>query len=111
MRHERSIADVVCAALIEHLPLDEDRRAEHRVIRALAARALDNPRLAEVDVLAAEDTHARIARAIRNGFECGEVDPATDPDVAATRARAVVRAEIDTVFTGECGQYTRRPGT
>ncbi|MGW8436844.1 hypothetical protein ACWGKS_16975 [Nocardiopsis sp. NPDC055879] len=62
MRHERSIADVVCAALIEHLPLDEDRRAEHRVIRALAARALDNPRLAEVDVLAAEDTHARIAR-------------------------------------------------
>lgn len=77
------------------------------VIRALAARALDDPRLAEVDALTAEDMHAQIARAVRNGFEYGEVDPESDPDVAATRARAAVRAEVDAVFSGECRQYTR----
>ena len=59
----------------------------------------------------------------------GEVDPASDPDVAAarlaavaegpatqvhragseaaTRARAAVRAEVDALFSGECRQYTR----
>ncbi|SIO86763.1 TetR family transcriptional regulator C-terminal domain-containing protein [Nocardiopsis sp. JB363] len=79
--------------------------------------------------MTAEDTHAQIARAVRNGFECGEVDPESDPDVAAarlaavaegpaiqvhrgsseaaTRARAAVRAEVDAVFSGECRQYTR----
>ena len=128
-RHERSIAAVVLSALIEHLPLDGDRRAEYRVRRALAARALDNPALAEVEAEAAVELHAQIARAVRNGFECGEVDPALDSEVAAARlaavaeglaaqvhrgahggaerARAAARAEIATVFTGECRQYHR----
>lgn len=132
-RHERSIAAVVFAALIEHLPLDGARRAEHRVRRALAARALDNPALAEVEAQAAVELHAQIARAVRNGFECGEVDSELDPEVAAARlaaaaeglatqvhrgvpssaerARAAARDEIATVFTGECRQFRRGPGS
>ncbi|MBR8742918.1 TetR/AcrR family transcriptional regulator [Nocardiopsis sp. MG754419] len=127
VRHERSIARIVCAALVEYLPLDPNRRAEHRVTRALAARALDNPRLAEVDARAAEDLHAQLARAIGNGVECGEVDADLDRDTAAARlaavveglatqvhrgvpgvadrARAVARTEVDAVFTGRCRQY------
>ena len=126
-RHERSIAAVVLGALTEYLPLDENRRAEHRVRRALAARALDNSDLAEAEARAAVELHAQIAQAVRNGFECGEVDPELDPDVAAARlaavaeglatqvhrgtpgavnrARAVARAEVAAVFTGGCRQY------
>lgn len=127
-RHERSIADVVAAAIAEHLPLDGRRRAEFRVTRTFAGRALENPRLAEVDARADAALRAEIARAVTNGFECGEVDPAADPALAAVRlaavteglaaalyrdpgeeerALAVLRAEVDAVFTGECRQYGR----
>ncbi|MEU0491622.1 TetR/AcrR family transcriptional regulator [Nocardiopsis changdeensis] len=127
VRHERSIADVLAAALAEYLPLDGRRRAEFRVTRTFAGRALENPRLAEVDARTAATMRAEIARAVTNGFECGEVDPAADPALAAARlaaateglatalyrdpgerdrALAVLRAEIDAVFTGECRQYT-----
>ncbi|OLT29929.1 TetR family transcriptional regulator [Nocardiopsis sp. CNR-923] len=125
--HRRTIADVLLDALAEHLPLDEPRRAEFRVVRAFAGRALDSPALAEVDARTAEATHAEIARAVRNGAECGEVGPDVDADTAATRiasvaeglatrvyrgapgvadhARAALRAELGTVFTGRCRQY------
>ncbi|MFL1378588.1 TetR/AcrR family transcriptional regulator [Nocardiopsis protaetiae] len=127
-RHERSIAEVLAAALAEHLPLDARRRAEFRVTRTFAGRALDNPRLAGVDARTAAALRAEIARGVANGFECGEVDPATDPALAAARlaaaaeglatavyrdpgeqerALAVLRAEVGSVFTGECRQYRR----
>ncbi|MDT0329439.1 TetR/AcrR family transcriptional regulator [Nocardiopsis lambiniae] len=127
-RHERSIADVLTAALAENLPLDEGRRAEFRVTRTFAGRALDNPRLAEVDARSSTALRAEIARAVTNGFECGEVAPAADPALAAARLAAVteglgaalyrapeetarttaaLRAEIATVFTGACRQYGR----
>ncbi len=128
-RHERSIAEIVLAALAEHLPLDEARRAEFRVTRVFAGRALENPALAEVDARTAAGLHAEIARAVGNGVECGEVEPGVDADTAAARVAAVLeglatqvyrgapgaadrawevlRAEVAAVFTGECSQYVR----
>jgi AcrR family transcriptional regulator len=128
-RHERSIAEMLLAALAEHLPLDGPRRAEFRVTRVFAGRALDNPALAEVDARTAAALHAEIARAVGNGMECGEVEPDVDADTAAARiaavaeglatqvhrggpgaagrARAVLRDELAAVFTGECRQYVR----
>ncbi|MFD6095296.1 TetR/AcrR family transcriptional regulator [Nocardiopsis flavescens] len=127
-RHERSIAAILGAALAEHLPLDARRRAEFRVTRTFAGRALENPRLAGVDARASAALRDEVARAVANGFECGEVDPATDPALAAVRLAAateglatalyrdpeerdraleVLRAEVGAVFTGACGQYRR----
>ena len=128
-RHERSIAEILHAALSEHLPLDGPRRAEYRVTRTFAGRALDNPALAEVDARAAAAMHAELVRAVGNGVECGEVGPDLDADAAAARlgavteglatrvhraapgaadlAEAVLRAELAAVFTGECRQYAR----
>jgi AcrR family transcriptional regulator len=128
-RHERSIAEILLAALAEHLPLDGPRRAEFRVIRVFAGRALDNPALAEVDARTAAELHAQIARAVGNGVECGEVEPDMDAVAAAARVAAVaeglathvyrggpgaaeraleaLRAELGSVFTGECRQYAR----
>ena len=128
-RHERTIAEILLAALAEHLPLDEPRRAEFRVIRVFAGRALENPDLAEVDARTADALHAEIARAVRNGVECGEVEADVDAVAAAARvaavaeglatqvyrggpgaaerAREALRAELGSVFTGECRQYAR----
>ncbi|PDP84492.1 TetR family transcriptional regulator [Glycomyces fuscus] len=128
-RHERAIAEILLAALAEHLPLDGPRRAEFRVIRVFAGRALDNPALAEVDARTASALHAQIARAVGNGVECGEVEADVDADTAAARVAAVaeglasqvyrggreaaeraldaLRAELGSVFTGECRQYAR----
>jgi AcrR family transcriptional regulator len=130
-RHERTIAEILLAALAEHLPLDGPRRAEFRVIRVFAGRALDNPALAEVDARTAAELHAQIARAVGNGVECGEVEPDMDAVAAAAAARVAavaeglatqvyrggpgaaeraldaLRAELGSVFTGECRQYAR----
>lgn len=128
-RHERTISGILLAALAEHLPLDEPRRAEFRVIRVFAGRALENPALAEVDARTADALHAEIARAVRNGVECGEVEADVDAAAAAARvaavaeglatqvyrggpgaaerAREALRAELGSVFTGECRQYAR----
>jgi AcrR family transcriptional regulator len=129
-RHERSIADVLLDALDQHLPLDERRRAEYRVVRSFAGRSLDNPDLARVEASTAAALRGEIARGVRNGTECGEVEPGTDAGTAAARiaavleglatqvhrrepgaadrARAVLRAEVAAVFTGECRQYADR---
>ncbi|MFC7327118.1 TetR/AcrR family transcriptional regulator [Marinactinospora rubrisoli] len=132
-RHRRTIAAILLDALTEYVPLDDERRAEHRVARALAGRALDVPRLAEVDAATAAGLRAEIARAVRNGKECGEVAGGVVPESAALRlfaladglaaqvyrapgdgfghrdtAEAVataLRAELATVFTGECRRY------
>jgi AcrR family transcriptional regulator len=129
-RHERSIADVLLDALDQHLPLDERRRAEYRVVRSFAGRSLDNPDLARVEASTAAALRGEIVRGVRNGTECGEVEPGTDAETAAVRiaavleglatqvyrrepgsadrARAVLRAEVAAVFTGECRQYADR---
>ncbi|MFI2224820.1 TetR/AcrR family transcriptional regulator [Streptomyces fradiae] len=131
--HQRPLARVMADVMTEYIPLDEARRAEYRVARAFAGRALDSPALAEVDTGNARQLRADIARAVHNGKECGEVDERLDPQSAAVRLAAVMEglalqvyrepegaagetvtrfvaplleAEIAVVFTGECRQYT-----
>ncbi|MFJ9769097.1 TetR/AcrR family transcriptional regulator [Streptomyces erythrochromogenes] len=133
IEHKRSLAVVMADVMTEYIPLDEARRAEYRVARAFAGRALDAPALAEVDTESARQLREDIARAVHNGKECGEVDEHLDPQSAAVRLAAVMEglalqvyreprggagetvtrlvgplleAEIGVVFTGECRQYT-----
>ena len=134
-RHRRPIAAVLGEAMTELIPLDETRRAEFRVARAFAGRALDSPDLARVDAETAQALRRDAARAVHNGKECGEVAPDLDPWPAAVRlmavteglamqvyrdpdgpdgrataalAASIVRDELAGVFTGECRQYTNR---
>lgn len=134
-QHRRPISHVLAEAMAELLPLNEERRTEFRVARAFAGRALDAPALAEVDIRTARALRADLARAVRNGKECGEVEPGLDPWPAAVRlaavtdglaaqvyrdpggvdgtpaeqlAGAIIEAELAEVFTGECRQYRAR---
>ncbi|MBL7255608.1 TetR/AcrR family transcriptional regulator [Paractinoplanes lichenicola] len=119
------IEQILLGALTELLPLDERRRRECRVELAFTGRAVDNPRVAEA--LGRSNAHLRamLARAIRNGKECGEVDPTADEEAEAARtlavldglklhaytepatmtadaSRAALAGELARVFTGEC---------
>ncbi|MBH5334628.1 TetR family transcriptional regulator C-terminal domain-containing protein [Streptomyces pactum] len=135
--HRRPISAVLVEVMAEFLPLDDNRRTEFRVTRAFTGRALDVPALAEVDAETARQLRSEIARAVRNGKECGEVAPGLDPWPAAVRltalteglaaqvyrdpagvrgtpaadlAAGLLAAELATVFTGECRQYARSSG-
>lgn len=134
VEHKRPIARVMAEVMTEYIPLDEARRAEYRVTRAFAGRALDAPALAAVDTETARELREDIARAVHNGKECGEVDEHVDPTAAAVRLAAVMeglalqvyrepegapeatvapfvapllKTELAAVFTGECRQYAR----
>ncbi|MFI8437400.1 TetR/AcrR family transcriptional regulator [Streptomyces sp. NPDC079020] len=135
--HRRPISRVLGEAMAECIPLDDGRRAEFRVTRAFAGRALDAPALADVDIETARRLREDIAQAVRNGKECGEVEPGLDPWPAAVRLTAVTEGlamqvyrdpagvngvaagelvasviadELAAVFTGECDQYAERSG-
>ncbi len=131
----RRICDVVLDSLLELLPLDDARRDEYRVTHAFAGRSLDHPTLAAVASATITDIRSRLAVAVENGKECGEVEPALDPHLAATRITALttgladqlylhpaapvghrtmreaaeeaLRTCLDGIFTGECRQYRR----
>lgn len=132
-KHQQPISRILAEALAEFLPLDDTRRTEFRVTRAFAGRAMDAPALADVDIATARTLRRDIAQAVHNGKECGEVAPDVDPLPAAVRLAAVteglatqiyrdsrdlngvpaaelaapvIDAELATVFTGECHQYT-----
>ncbi len=125
------ISAMLLASLTELLPLDAERTREFRVERNLWLLSLHNPDLAAVAGQATDDLHARIATAIENGKECGEVRPETDSPAAASMilatargcadslslqpspadpatVEAVLRPVISTVFTGRCHHYDRR---
>ncbi|GGR89103.1 hypothetical protein GCM10010252_30000 [Streptomyces aureoverticillatus] len=127
------IEHIVLDALRESLPLDDERRQEWRVALAFTGRAADDPRLAEVKVAALRRRRARIAEAVTNAKECGEVPEATDADTAAARiaayadglighvfadptgmppaaAQAALGDHLASVFTGECRLRGRAPG-
>lgn len=137
IEHRRPIAEVLAEGMTELLPLDATRRTEFRVTRAFAGRALDAPALAEVDIETARALRADVAQAVRNGKECGEVEPGLDPWPAAVRlaavtdglalqvyrdpdgvqgtpakelAASILDAELGAVFTGQCGQYDAGKG-
>ncbi|MFE3125798.1 TetR/AcrR family transcriptional regulator [Streptomyces hydrogenans] len=134
VQHERPLAQVMSDVMTEYIPLDGARRAEYRVARAFAGRALDSPALADVDTESARRLREDIARAVHNGKECGEVDEHLDPQSAAVRLAAMMEglalqvyrepegtagqavtrfavplleAEVAVVFTGECRQYAK----
>jgi AcrR family transcriptional regulator len=122
------IRRIIDSVVRELLPLDEQRRREHRVARQLQLAAVQDPDLAVLAMGAHEALRQRVATAVRNGKECGEVEPEVDADVAAVRIISAVYGLADilslrtdrqenrshhqvldpvvaTVFTGEC----RRP--
>ncbi|MEU3268104.1 MULTISPECIES: TetR/AcrR family transcriptional regulator [Streptomyces] len=134
VEHQRPIARVMAEVMTEYIPLDEARRAEYRVTRAFAGRALGAPALAAVDTETARKLREDIANAVHNGKECGEVDEGVEPLPAALRLAAMMEglalqvyrepeadaqatvtpfvaplleAELAVVFTGKCRQYAR----
>lgn len=90
VEHRSSIRHVLRESLTERLPLDEARRAEWRVSFTFAARAVDRPDLAGVRNQTEAAIRERIAQAIANGKECGEVPADTEPGPAAAGLLAVV---------------------
>ncbi|MGC4940732.1 TetR/AcrR family transcriptional regulator [Kribbella sp. DT2] len=76
----RPISAILLSGLEELLPLDEQRSVEYRVQQSLRTEALSDDALAQVVRQAAAALHARVATAIGNGKECGEVEAAVDAD-------------------------------
>jgi AcrR family transcriptional regulator len=95
---EQPIRAILLRCMPELWPLDEARRGEYRVGRVFRARSLDNPMIAAVARDTADVVRAQIARAITNGKECGEVEPATDADLAATELAALIEGLADDLF-------------
>ncbi|TNY37944.1 TetR/AcrR family transcriptional regulator [Thermomonospora catenispora] len=127
------IEHVVLDGIAETMPLDPRRREEWRVALAFAGRAVDEPRLAAARAQRLEDLRGRLAEAIDNGKECGEVPPGLDARAAAVRlaayaeglthhmfadpehvppsaALAALADHLATIFTGHCRLHDRAPG-
>ncbi|MBV7246428.1 TetR/AcrR family transcriptional regulator [Streptomyces sp. MW-W600-10] len=127
----RTIADMLRQALAELIPLDDGRRAELLVRLAFSGQAAHNARLATVQRETLAGVRARVARAIDNGAECGEVAEGVDAAEQALRIVAfaeglalhthidpdgtpesAVLAALDErlghVFTGTCRRVQRR---
>lgn len=130
---QQTISAMVFSSLCELLPIDDLRQGEYRVTRAFHGRALDNDALAEVARTTSADIRARLAVAVTNGKECGEVAGGVDAELAATRmtalvsglaeqlhldrrrsvgpmdlsaaAKVLLRSCLDDVFTGECRRH------
>ena len=94
------IEHVLLDALGELLPLDERRHRECRVTLAFAGRTVDNPRLAEALRTGADSVRARLAQAIHNGKECGEVPAETDERMEAVRLLSLVDGLALHAWTG-----------
>jgi AcrR family transcriptional regulator len=134
---ERPIRAILLRCMPQLWPLDAARRGEYRVNRAFHARSLDVPAIAEVARETAATVRAQIARAVRNGKQCGEVEQGTDPELAAVElaavvegladglyreperpvgdrvlteaAHAILEARLAAHFPGECRHYATRP--
>ncbi|MGH3349831.1 MAG: TetR/AcrR family transcriptional regulator [Nocardioides sp.] len=125
-RHAR-IEHMLGAGLLELLPLDTAHRDEAYLRHAFAGLALDNPILAEHQRAFDRRFGDRIAQAVRNGMECGEVVPGTDALLesdaafaltqglaarllidpgaeAQRRAEAAIAARMASVFAGPCAR-------
>ncbi|WP_280235865.1 TetR/AcrR family transcriptional regulator [Nocardia cyriacigeorgica] len=89
------ISTMLRAALAELLPLDAERIVEYRVERSLWNLSLNDPDLAEAARAAHRELHDRIATAIDNGKECGEVRTDVDSSAAAAMITAATRGLAD----------------
>ncbi|QVQ52608.1 TetR family transcriptional regulator C-terminal domain-containing protein [Spiractinospora alimapuensis] len=96
--HRRSIREVVAESLLELLPLDDERWGEQRVMRAFGGLAADDPQLARTAADTGRRIRTRLAVAIANGVECGEVDPDLDPERAALRLQSLIVGLASTMF-------------
>ncbi|PRY40251.1 TetR family transcriptional regulator [Geodermatophilus tzadiensis] len=76
--------------LEETLPLDDERQAETEVWLALTARALVDPRLAELRDRSAAELHAFCGDVVRVLTEAGEARSGLDLDLEAERLYAVL---------------------
>lgn len=122
------ISAMLLACLRETLPIDAERLTEFRVERTLWTSAFNDDSLAEMARRAGADTHHRIATAIDNGKQCGEVRPEVDSAAAAAMILATTRGVADAlaleplgktpvdallqpvisiVFTGDCHHHDR----
>ncbi|MEI7058587.1 TetR/AcrR family transcriptional regulator [Nocardioides sp. CCNWLW239] len=131
-RDHARIEHMLGAGLLELLPLTSARRDETYLRHAFAGLALDNPTLAEHQLAFDRRLRDRIAQAVRNGAECGEVTAETDAlleseaafaltqglavrllidpdDVLPTRARDAIADRMAGVFAGPCARDPQSP--
>lgn len=87
---QEPIRTMIFDGLCQLLPLDRGRRAQYRLSQVFWGRSLDDPALAQAAREMATGIRSDIARAVRNGKECGEVAVDVQVDVAALRISAVV---------------------
>lgn len=78
------------ALLVEGLPVDADRRAEVRVWFAVLGLALTRPALARAERVAYRAWRGRLAAALREAGERGQLDPELDFDGEAAALVALV---------------------
>ncbi len=131
-RHER-IEHILAEALTELLPLDPQRRDEWYLSRAFAAAALDSDELRATLVASELRMRARVAGAIANGRDCGEVTGqvdehleaaallahvsgladqiAWDTGVPVPQVRRVIARDCAAIFPGPCSRERTGPGT
>jgi AcrR family transcriptional regulator len=95
---QQPIRAILIRCMPELWPLDDARRGEYRVAKAFHARALDVPTVAEVARETAAVVRGQIARAVENGKQCGEVDPATDAERAALELSALITGLADELY-------------
>jgi AcrR family transcriptional regulator len=131
-REYARIEHMLGAGLLELLPLSPSHRDETYLRLAFAGLALDNPSLAEHQQAFDRRLRDRIAQAVRNGMECGEVTAETDPlleseaalaltqglaarllidpgEDVRTHARAAIAAQASGVFAGPCARESQSP--
>lgn len=87
--HSR-IEHMMVDGLAQLIPLDERRRRECRVALAFTARSLSNPELATGLRTGNARIRARLAGALRNALDCGELPEPIDYEGAAERLLAMV---------------------
>ena len=105
---KRPIRDMLKTALRELLPLDVTRAEEFHVTQNLLTQALHDPAVAEIAARAYSDLHQRVAIAVSNGKECGEVEPDVDADSAAARIVATVSGLASRIALAGSSAPTRR---
>lgn len=89
------IEHILVEALAELLPLDGERRDEWYLSRAFAAAALENDDLRAALVAGEQRLRSRVAGAVRNGRDCGELVDDVDEQVEAAALLAHVSALAD----------------